>query len=300
VAQVDKKPKAVVTGINGFTGKYVADELRRIGFEVHGTAYKNEATNRQIARVDLTNTEEVSNFIQFVNPSVVVHLAAVSFVANENISEMYDVNIVGTRNLFQSLTTFGSNLKSLVVSSSGLIYGNSNVQPLSEGCLPAPTNDYAVSKFAMEKMANLWIDKLPITIVRPFNYTGRGQPTNFLVPKLVHHFKTRLPEIELGNLEVYRDYSDVRTVAWAYGQLALKPTSGEIFNICSGKSIPLRTVLDKLVHLTGHNIRIKSDWSLVRAGEINALVGDASKLWAYIGKPDPISFDETLSWMVAD
>ncbi len=300
MAPIDRKLKAVVTGIHGFTGTYVAEELRRLSFEVYGTSHKNEPTGDRVSRVDLTVADEVSAFINEIQPNVVIHLAAISFVAHEDVSEIYEMNIVGTRNLLHSLTELNEKPVSVVLASSANIYGNSSDEPITEVTKAEPTNDYAVSKFAMEKMARIWTGTLPITVVRPFNYTGRGQSTNFLVPKLVHHFKNCLPEIDLGNLEISRDFSDVRTVAWVYGQLALKPAPGEVFNICSGRATSLKSVMDKLALLTGHNILVNNSAGLSRAGEVNSLRGDASKLWAHIGKPKPISLDETLAWMLAE
>jgi nucleoside-diphosphate-sugar epimerase len=99
-----------------------------------------------------------------------------------------------------------------------------------------PGNDYAVSKLSMEHMAALWQPLLPITVVRPFNYTGAGQASDFLIPKIVEHFRGHQQTIRLGNVEVSRDFSDVRTVAWFYSQLALKAYPGEVFNLSSGST----------------------------------------------------------------
>ena len=107
-----------------------------------------------------------------------------------------------------------------------------------------PMNDYAVSKVSMELMANIWKDKLPITITRPFNYTGIGQSENFLIPKIISHFKKKKKSIELGNLEIYRDFSDVRDIAEIYAELMEINPVGETFNLCSGSCISIKQIIE--------------------------------------------------------
>jgi nucleoside-diphosphate-sugar epimerase len=300
VASQDKRPRALITGIHGFTGKYVCDELTQLGFDVFGTSHAYEPTDSQVARIDLTKLPEIQNFVERVKPKVVIHLAAVSFVGHDDVAEMYEMNIVGTRNLLHALAMLPSKPSSVVLASSANIYGNSNFDPISEVASPKPANDYAVSKLAMEHMAKIWNDQLPITIVRPFNYTGVGQSTKFLIPKIVSHFKSKTEQIELGNLEISRDFSDVRTVAWVYGQLGINPAPGEIFNIASGTTKSLGEIMDLLRQKTGVDVSVKSVDGLKRSGEVLSLRGDARKLWAHVGEPKKIPFEETLEWMLAE
>ena len=109
---------------------------------------------------------------------------------------------------------------------------------------PAPANDYAVSKLAMEYLAKTYSVRLPLIICRPFNYTGVGQAEAFLLPKIVAHVRKGATEIELGNLDVARDFSDVRDVSSIYARLIQTPAAvGATLNICSGKAYTLREVL---------------------------------------------------------
>lgn len=276
----------------------MAAALREEGFEVFGTSFQNEKTDEFVTKIDLRDSALVRDYVSQLMPSVVVHLAAISFVGHEDASEIYGMNIAGTRNLLQGLASSAKPPKSIVLASSANIYGNSKSDPITESADIRPENDYAVSKFAMELMARIWVNRLPITVVRPFNYTGRGQSTNFLVPKIVEALKAGHKEISLGNLEVARDFSDVRTVAWVYSQLATKPAPGEVFNIASGSSISLSEILSKLCVIAGYRIGVSSVSDLRRSGEISRLRGDASRLWQHVGQPPQISFDETLAWMM--
>jgi GDP-6-deoxy-D-talose 4-dehydrogenase len=298
VGPISDNRRALITGIRGFTGEYVASQLRELGFRVYGTCFQEQEQDEFVERLDLRDINGTFSYVQSIQPDVVVHLAAVSFVAHESAQEIYDVNINGTRNLLQGLSSLSRSPKSVILASSANIYGNSSSDPITEDSNIVPENDYAVSKYAMELMSRAWRNKFPITIVRPFNYTGRGQSTRFLIPKMVEALVAKRKEIELGNLDVERDFSDVRTVAWVYAQLALNPAAGKVFNIASGNSVSLTEILLKLCELAGHQIEVKSTEVLRRTGEVSRLRGDASLLWSHIGKPPSISLEDTLTWML--
>ena len=292
-----KTKNALITGLSGFTGKFVAENLESLGFQVHGLSLE-QATNGINSVASLLDPDALQSWVARVQPNVVVHLAAVSSVVHSNVAEMYSVNITGTRNLLQALKNENCGSDAVILASSANVYGNVSTKPITETQAIAPENDYAVSKTSMEQMASLWEDTLPITITRPFNYTGRGQSTRFLIPKIVDHFKRRENVIELGNVDVYRDFSDVRNVAWCYGQLAVKPAPGEVFNISSGVGTSIMKVISHLEDLTGHHIEVSVNPKFVREREVRALTGDSTKLWNHIGQPEQISIRETLQWML--
>ena len=284
----------LVTGINGFTGRYLAPELRRLGHAASGL-WCNEGQTAD--ECDLADRSTVFRIVREMQPELVVHLAAVAFVAAKDVEEIYRTNVVGTRNLLEALAGCTRKPSAVLLASSANVYGNSCVDPITESVAPAPGNDYAVSKLAMEHMARLWNRELPITIVRPFNYTGVGQSTDFLLPKIVDHFRRRAPEIRLGNLDVARDFSDVRTVVDAYARMLAKPAPGEAFNVCSGRSTSLEEILDLMARIAGYEIGVTVDAALVRDNEIKRLRGSNTKLLEHIGALAPIGLDETLRWM---
>jgi GDP-6-deoxy-D-talose 4-dehydrogenase len=146
-------------------------------------------------------------------------------------------------------------------------------------------------------MARLWMERLPIVLVRPFNYTGPGQAPHFLLPKIVDHFRRGAEEIELGNLDVARDFSDVRTVVAAYRRLIERVPAGETFNVCSGKAVSLEEVLALMADIAGYRIRVRVNLAFVRENEVKRLRGSNAKLVETIGTLDTIPLEQTLRWM---
>lgn len=290
--------RALVTGIHGFTGRYVASALEHRGYEVFGLGnHPNDSATNYFA-VDLLNAEKLKDSIARIRPQVIVHLAAIAFVAHSNPDAFYQVNLLGTRNLLAAVDSLEQRPASVLLASSANVYGNTAAGHLSEGTPPNPANDYAVSKLSMEYMARLWFDRLPITIVRPFNYTGVGQSDSFLLPKIVSHFLRRDKTIELGNLDVWRDFSDVRTVASAYVQLLDAKAAGQTINICSGNTHSLREIIAMAESITGHHIDVQVNPAFVRANEVRSLSGDPSLLKSLIGDWRPSPIEDTLRWML--
>jgi nucleoside-diphosphate-sugar epimerase len=295
--------RALITGLSGFTGRYVAQELHDAGYEVFGTTTPGHAPNAGQARgrfaVDLNDRAGLAAMVRQVQPDVVVHLAAIAFVGHGDVEQIYRVNVAGTRNLLEALAGLQKKPSAVLLASSANIYGNTDVGVIGEDVPAAPANDYAVSKLSMEYMARLWQDKLPLIVVRPFNYTGVGQHENFLLPKIVSHFRRKAADIELGNLHVWRDFSDVRMVASSYRKLlaAAPATAGQAFNICSGHAYSLGEALDMMADIAGYKIKVHVNPAFVRANEVVRLVGDNSRLVAATGPLAAVPLAETLRWM---
>lgn len=288
------QPVALVTGSQGFTGQYVSAELVAAGYKVVGLSH--EPGTSAIA-VDLCDRDAMMRAIADLMPDVVVHLAAIAFVAHGDADGIYRTNIVGTRNLLEALASTKHRPRAVILASSANIYGNSEAELLTEDLPPSPANDYAVSKFAMEQMARLWSDRLPITLTRPFNYTGVGQPEKYLLPKIVAHFRRQAPVIELGNINVARDFQDVRFVASAYRRLLDADAAGEVVNLCSGHAYTLTEVIQMMEDLAGYRIEVRVNPDFVRANEVAKLVGSNAKLAQLIGPLKMIPLRQTLQWM---
>lgn len=289
--------RALITGLTGFTGRYVEQELRAAGYQVFGTITPGHTPAEGQFAVDLNDRAALAQVLQQVQPDVVAHLAAIAFVAHGDVEQIYRVNLNGTRNLLEALAAQAHRPSAVLLASSANIYGNTEVGVIDENVVAAPANDYAVSKLAMEYMARLWQDKLPLIFVRPFNYTGVGQQENFLLPKIVGHFRRQASEIELGNLHVWRDFSDVRMVARCYRRLLAAAPVGQTFNVCSGQAYSLGEVLQMMGEIAGYQINVRVNPAFVRANEVVRLVGDNRRLSAAIGPLEAVPLADTLRWM---
>jgi nucleoside-diphosphate-sugar epimerase len=293
-------PRALVTGLSGFTGHYLAGELKAAGYQVYGTAYGAGPAKPNTYHVDLCDREALARVVTQVQPDVVAHLAAIAFVAHGDVDAIYRTNVVGAYNLLSALAHLPRPPHAVLLASSANIYGNVAMEMIDESVLADPANDYAVSKLSMEYMARLWMDKLPIVISRPFNYTGVGQAPQFLLPKIVSHFQRKAKLIELGNIDVERDFSDVRMVASAYRRLLGKAPAGEVFNVCSGQATSLKAMIAMMEQIAGYQIEVRVNPSFVRANEIKRLRGNAGKLISVIGNLNQPRLEDTLRWMFAE
>jgi nucleoside-diphosphate-sugar epimerase len=278
--------KALVTGLNGFTGFYLKNELEAYGYTVIGLVS------------NLLDTSSLNTEIREIAPDVVVHLAGIAFVGHGKANDFYQVNLLGTRNLLTALEQCENLPRCVLLASSANIYGNTD-SSITEEMSTHPMNDYAVSKLAMEYVARLWFDRLPIVIVRPFNYTGIGQPLSFLLPKIIDHFRRKCSIIELGNLDIVRDFSDVRTIVQTYRKLLETPsTIGEIFNVCSGRAYSLNEVITMIQHISGHTLDVQINPVFVRTQDVKILKGSKEKIEKYIGLINVIPLNNTLKWML--
>lgn len=278
--------KILLTGAAGFTGLFFKSAAEAAGHTVVAL------------HADLTDKASVAAEVLQAAPDAVVHLAAISFVGHSDDTAVYGVNVVGTMNLLAGLAALTVKPSKVLLASSANVYGNCDASPISEGQAAAPANHYAMSKLAMEHMAWTYLDRLPIVITRPFNYTGPGQAPQFLIPKLVSHFARRVPAIELGNLHVEREFNDVRMVSDAYLALLAHGVPGDVYNVCSGQPYTLQHVIGVLSGITGLTMDVHVNPAFVRANEVHRLCGSPEKLLTCVGALQQFNLEDTLNWML--
>ncbi len=288
--------RVLVTGGTGFTGRPLVERLRQIGHEV--ASLSHEVNDNNAFTVDLCDFGGLTRALSQFRPSAIVHLAGIAAPIHSSIGEIYSANVVGTANLFAAIATAKIEPRIVVVASSAQVYAVPGTDmPLTEDGPIAPKTHYAVSKRAAEDIAAIYSRYFPIIITRPFNYTGPGQTTSFLVPKIVRCYAERRSEIHLGNLDLFRDFSDIRRVVEAYSRLVSQSIDFSTVNICTGRAVHLADILKTMDEISGHSLKIVTDPTLFRGDEPRFIVGSATHLETMVGPlPDP-EFRETLTIM---
>lgn len=299
-------PRVFITGATGFVGRHLTCLLREQGFPIAGTCFPDEPgpDDREICRVDLRSAAHLSAVLERARPDWVFHLAAQSNVRRswENRQETLETNVMGTSNLYEAVRRAAPSARFLFISSSD-VYGilSGGERNFREDDPVQAVNPYAYSKIAGELLSRFYIqvEKLDIVTARSFPHTGPGQASDFVFSdwaSQVARIEKGLaePVIRTGNLAVRRDYSDVRDVVRAYVLLLQKGRTGEVYNICSGRTVLLEEALDKLLSLAKLRVEVRQDPSKLRKTDIPFLGGDCSKLREETGWTGGIPLERTL------
>ena len=281
------KRKILVTGASGFIGQHVTEMLGSMGHEVMAMTRRDvpawdRLENVRTCRLSLLDREGMDGLIAAFVPDIVIHLAAIASPTHNDIMEIFQTNVKGAENLLEGLRRHCPAGTRVVLTSTAGVYGNVPLSNIPETTPYSPMNYYGLSKVTMELLARRY-GEFDIRILRPFNIIGAGQKENFLIPKLVRAFVSRLPVLKVGNLETVRDYTDVRFGSQVFVQMALRDVcSDKILNLCSGHGTSGEQIVEYLRQITGYSPEITVDKSFIRRGEIMRLVGDNSRLKAFM------------------
>lgn len=284
----------LIVGGRSFTGLYLSQLLKDNGFNVVTTS-KEISCGASHYQLDLLTGLGTEYLLRRINPDIVIVLAAITYIPSDNISEIYEINFHGPLSLLQQLDQKSNKPKKVIIASSAAVYAESSSR-ICEDSQVFPDSHYAASKFALETLAKS-MTSLPIIVTRPFNYTGKGQRQNFLIPKLVTAFKTKQKNISLGNIEIYRDISDVRDVADAYLKIILHGKVGCTYNICSGRKTSIKEVVSHLQDLSNHVISINTDDTLKRQIDKKSVYGCPDRI-VKLGWRPKFTLEKTLKWMM--
>jgi GDP-4-dehydro-6-deoxy-D-mannose reductase len=298
--------RVLVTGATGFVGRHLVRLLQDRGDRIFGTCFPDQPDIQagDFVHLDLRSEADLAEFVRKSQPERIVHLAAVSNVRQswDKRTETLQTNLLGTSNLFEAARRYAPGCRILFLSSSD-VYGELSGQEkyFKEEDPCQVVSPYAFSKVAGELLSRFYfqVEKLDIVLARPFPHAGPGQASNFVFSDWARQVALidrgqRPPLMEVGNLAIRRDYSDVRDTVKAYALLLDKGRPGETYNVCSGKAVSLREVLDTLVKLLARPVEVRQDPSRLRKTDIPFLAGDGSKLRRETGWAPLIPFSQTL------
>ena len=217
------------------------------------------------------------------------------------------MHVTGTVNVLETVAELRRPVRVLMVTSSEA-YGRAGIEgsPLGEDAPLQPTSIYAASKAAADLAAEAFARSraLDVVRVRPFNHTGPGQRPDFVCPDFARQVAEiadgrRPPVIEVGNLDVGRDFSDVRDVVRGYADALAHGRSGEVYNLCAGHPIAIRSILDDLCALAGVSPEIRTASERFRPAEVPAYWGSAAKAETVLGWRPEIPWRQTLGDLLA-
>lgn len=288
--------KVLITGIDSFTGIHLSSYLENSGYDVYGTSLNKSDKKKYIC--DITKKDDIVKVLNQIKPDYLIHLSGISFAAHGNNEDFYKVNTIGTTNILDAFLDLNLNPKKIILASSATVYGNQGLEVLDESLCPMPANHYGASKYSMECLAKGYFEKLPIIITRPFNYTGVGQAEQFLIPKIVKHFKEKKDVIELGNLHVEREFNDISFTCEVYKKLLESQSKNEVVNIASNRGIKLLDVISMMNNMVNYEIKVEVNPEFVRKDEIKSLTGSNAKLFSLIENVEQKDFKQTLKEML--
>jgi nucleoside-diphosphate-sugar epimerase len=292
--------RILVTGAGGFIGKNLCKRLFEEGCDFLALTFEKNTLPYPSEMVFLEDAESLESIVADYQPDCVVHLAALANVAYKgDAADIYRTNVCGTENLLEAIRSSGAKESRLILTSTAGVYGNQDVEFYHESLPFNPTNHYSFSKMVTEYLSRLYTKDFDIAIIRPFNVTGSGQTTGFLVPKLVQHFVEKRSVLRLGNIDSYRDFVDINFMIEVLMRLIQSASTPDVLNICSGNAYSCRDILGILTEITAYTPEIEIGSDIVRRNEVWRLVGDTRRLSMFLGNElKPVSIEKILERMV--
>ena len=296
--------RILITGGTGFVGSHLVRFLKSADAKlivVSSGGVKTQLPGVDYCRVDIRNADDVRAVVRDASPHQIYHLAGISSVPSswKDPRLTFDVNVIGSYNVFEAAMHLPSPPKILNVSTSQ-VYAPSNAALLETSPL-SPDNPYAASKAMAELLAIQYrkFTKGGIITARAFNHTGPGQSTTFALPSFARQLAEmeaglRPTTLKVGTIDVRRDFTDVRDVVVAYYELLEKGAVGEAYNVCSGRTVLLADLVKELQNNCSVAVTMEIDPARVRPGDVPQIVGDTGKLNKTTGWLPKIPLEKTL------
>lgn len=303
--------RALITGVNGFVGSHLAEYLlEATDWQVEGTVFGDLANIVHLGdrlrthSADLSVPSAATSVLAEARPDCIFHLAAqaVPSLARHDPWPTLETNLRLQLNVLQAAAQLGLKCRVLVVSS-GEVYGlvPPGELPLTEEAPMRPLNVYAVSKAAQELLGSQYWRAcgLPVVIVRPFNHIGPRQSLGFVAPDFARQVAevergVRDPVLRVGNLEISRDFSDVRDIVRGYHLAMVHGEAGQAYNLGSERARSIRELLDILARASSVPFEVRQDAVLMRPADVPVMVSDCRKIRTATGWQVTIPFERSV------
>lgn len=288
--------RVLITGATGFAGRHLTSYCAGLGHEVHALA----------PGVDIRDRDALARALRDAAPDWVAHLAGASSVGGSFADPVgtWDVNLGGTLALLEALRAEAPEARALIVSS-GEAHGRvaPHELPVGPDTPMRPLSPYGASKAAADLAAGQYREAygLPALRVRAFNHVGPGQDPRFVLPNVARQIATAEHEgraevrVKVGNLDTRRDFTDVRDMVRAYLLVLERGDPDAVYLACSGRSRPVRELIEGLAPLARIPVTFDSDAGLRRSGEQPDLYGSPVRLRHDTGWTPEIPIETTLA-----
>ncbi len=279
-----RQSKVVILGSSGFIGKnwrrmadqgYFGDHFKFFYADIHGINETNFSS-----RVDVGNVGELTSYLKSVLPDYIVNLVGVT--RSDKFGDYIQNNVVAVENLFNAVKISGHHVKNILLIGSASEYGRNGNLPLSEDDALFPVNMYGLSKKMQIDVAELYFRNFGISysIARTFNIIGPNQPRTLAISSFIAKIREAPAQgvIEVGNLDSKRDFLAIEDVVLGHWKVLTLGQSGAVYNVCSGKSLRMREILDYLIRESGKKLTVKSNVPVFASGEIDESCGNNARL----------------------
>ena len=302
--------KALITGVAGFSGCHLVARLRQepqmqvFGLDIGPAA----PTHQPLAgywKADLSDFDQVRAVVRSVSPHVIFNLAG---LAGGPAPALYRVNTLAAVNLLEAARVETPAARLLLIGSAAE-YGRveASEMPITEKRACNPVGAYGASKLAMTRAALDYAQGgLAVSVARPFNLIGAGIPRHLVVGAVLERALAALkepaePVVRVGRLDTERDYLAVEDAVDAYVRIAMGSHTGEVFNVCSGEPRTILSVIERLLARSPRPVRLETDPSLVRPGDVPTSYGSWEHLHEVTGFRPSIALDSAIetAWRYA-
>lgn len=279
--------RVAVFGITGFSGRhfenFVAGARLNRNFTFYGfgreLARASQLGSFSYVKGDATNEGEVCEFIASVQPTYVLNLAG-RFGA-PTFADLLAANVGISRNILEALLRANTAVEKVVLVGSAAEYGSPATNPADENAAPRPVNLYGLSKLFQTELAQYFhrSSGLPVVVARTFNILGEGLSHQLSIGNFMSQIES-LPQggvIRVGDISTSRDFLDIAEVSRRYWNLLVNGVPGQVYNVCSGKPVTIRSVLEKLIERSGKPITVEADPALYKDHDVAIIYGSSSK-----------------------